>query len=134
MSFVGRKSLKTIPDVNKLRERRLENVNRSRKQRRDEELSKLRNIGQDDIDDISEDVEMIDINNNDSPISIQAETVNLIYSNYSIDQLAAARRIFKMISKEASRSVDVIAVGLFSRFFELLQNHKNEKLQVNKLI
>lgn len=132
MNSTNRRNLKSHPDAEELREHRFEAGNNLRKRRRVDEQSKHRNISDEDIDEIIDDVEMIDMNNNNvASSSIKVEIVARIYSDYVLDQLAAADAISKILWRKPNKSIDVITLGLVPRFFQLLRNGKDKKLQVN---
>lgn len=136
MNTANRRNIKSHPDADELREHRFQAGNNLRKRRRADDQSKHRNISDEDIDgildEIIDDVEMIDMNNNNvASSSIKVEIVTRIYSNYVMDQLAAVDAISKILWRKPNRSIDVITLGLVPRFFQLLRNGKDKKLQVN---
>lgn len=129
--FVALRNIKSKFDPDIERDRRFENNNNLRKRRREKELNKQRKTINEISDELSEDVMMLDMNNEKGTNLLKVEWIKALFSDQIYEQLGAAYKVSILLSRNKSSQVidEIIKAGMVPKIFELIQSD-NKQLQV----
>lgn len=133
--FLSLRNRKTKLNPDELRDRRSEENHHLRKRRREKEADKHRKTSDEIFEELSEDVMMVDLNNNEERSLLKVEWFKALFSEKIFEQLMAAYQISGLLLKNKSTKLieEIIRAGMIPRFFELLQCRENKQLQVGSL-
>lgn len=119
------------PNIQELRQRRIREGNIHRKQQRQDWLTRQRSFdiheSADLVEKLIEDVDMLDVDGNDG--ALKDEWLKLLFSEVIYDQLGAAQKLSRLVSRKPELARAVIDMGLMPRLFDLLQESQLPKLQ-----
>lgn len=123
-------------DSTEMRRRREEEGIQLRKQKREQQLIKRRNVDNFPTMDSEVDSTITDANTEvGSGIIITREMISDLYSSNEEDQLRAIQKFRKLLSKDPNPPIDdVIQAGIVPRFVDFLRNNNNTTLQVSYMI
>lgn len=128
-------------DVSELRRRREEEGIQLRKQKRDQQLIKRRNV---DIDNggMDKDDDLLDVLPSSEDLGtaaqngtlVNSEIITQLYSSDEKTQLMALQKFRKLLSRDPNPPIDeVIRSGIVPTFVQFLGNSANPTLQVSDL-